>query len=173
MLSLIQARSLTRELLVVVTSDHGEEFGEHGGFNHAKHLYREVIQVPLVLWQPGRVPAGTRVNQPVSNAAIAATVLTLLDADPAPFVVPSLQPLWEGTRSDFAPPVAALKRSPRRGRINQGSMRSVVDGAWHYIEQDGRGFELFDWIADPRERTDLATTPPAPAISHRLRTHLK
>ncbi len=173
LLSLIQARSLTRELLVVVTSDHGEEFGEHGGFNHAKHLYREVIQVPLVLWQPGRVPAGTRVNQPVSNAAIAATVLTLLDADPAPFVVPSLQPLWEGTRSDFAPPVAALKRSPRRGRINQGSMRSVVDGAWHYIEQDGRGFELFDWIADPRERTDLATTPPAPAISHRLRTHLK
>ena len=173
LLSLIQARSLNRELLVIVTSDHGEEFGEHGGVNHARHLYREVIQVPLVVWQPGRIPGGARVTRPVSNAAIPATIMSLIGADPAPFLVPSLQPLWEGTRSDFPLPVTALKQSTREGKIADGSMRSVVDGTWHYIEQDGHGFELFDWTADPRERTDLAHTPLAPATAQRLRPHLK
>jgi arylsulfatase A-like enzyme len=69
-----------RDLLVVVTSDHGEEFMEHGGLLHGSHLYRETIQVPMILWRPGAIPRGVRVPTPVSIASI--PVLYDLTTDP-------------------------------------------------------------------------------------------
>jgi arylsulfatase A-like enzyme len=160
----LQQTDRTRHLLVIVTSDHGEEFGEHGGFLHGGHLYREVIQVPLVVWQPGRVPAGTRVSRPVSNASIAATILDVIGAAPASNFVPSLKRLWTDDQSDqdWAFPLAELMRRPwedHRTPVHHGSMRSLVAPSLHYIDHTQFGPQLYDWIHDSREAHDLATRP--------------
>jgi len=70
--------------LVVVTSDHGEEFGEHGGVQHAQTIYEEVLHVPLILRAPRLVPAGVRVPGPVSLVDLLPTVLDLLGIPPPP-----------------------------------------------------------------------------------------
>jgi len=172
LLSIIQSRTSDRQLLVIVTSDHGEEFGEHGGFLHQRHLYREVIHVPLIVWEPGRVPAGRRLSQPVSNASIPATIMELLGADPAPFLVPSLKPLWEDAQASFPSPLAELKHMPWAGHgapIQFGSMRSIIDASWHYIEQNGRSPLLFAWPTDRREALNLAGRTELQGAMERLR----
>jgi arylsulfatase A-like enzyme len=68
---------LAERTLVVVTADHGEEFGEHGGWGHGDTVYDEVLHVPLVLWGPGRIPAGRRVTTPVSLVDVVPTILDL------------------------------------------------------------------------------------------------
>ena len=62
----------------MVTSDHGVEFGEHGGVQHAQTIYEEVLHVPLILRAPRLVPAGVRVPGPVSLVDLLPTVLDLL-----------------------------------------------------------------------------------------------
>jgi arylsulfatase A-like enzyme len=67
-------RGLEQTTLVVVTSDHGEEFLEHGGWEHQRTLYEELLRIPLVLRGPG-VPAGRRVATQVTLLDLAPTVL--------------------------------------------------------------------------------------------------
>jgi arylsulfatase A-like enzyme len=76
----LQARGRWERTLVVVTSDHGEEFGEHGVYFHGNSLYRASLEVPLLLRYPGVVPAGQAIVVPVSLRDLAATVLELAGA---------------------------------------------------------------------------------------------
>ena len=82
LLDALEQRGGLENTLVVLTADHGEEFAEHGLGGHGSTLYRLSVQVPLVLWFPGRIPAGRRVASPVSLHNLAATVLDL--AAPGP-----------------------------------------------------------------------------------------
>ena len=173
----IRTRHSDRDLLVIITSDHGEEFGEHGGFLHGGHLYREAIHVPLVVWQPGRVPAGARISQPVSNAAIPATVLDLVGASGPPVMVSSLRPLWTDPASatDWPWPLIEMKRRPwesRRAPVHSGSLRSLVSPELHYIDHETQGPQLFDWVTDPREATDLVKRPEMRSEIERFRERL-
>ena len=72
------ARASTERTLVVFTSDHGEEFGEHGWIGHDETLYDEVLHVPLILRAPGLVPAGVRVPRQASLVDLMPTLLELL-----------------------------------------------------------------------------------------------
>ena len=83
-LDALRRLGLTERSIVIVTSDHGEEFGEHGGMGHGRTLHREVLQVPLIVWAPGLL-APARVVTPASLLDVAPTVLELLDlgADPS------------------------------------------------------------------------------------------
>ena len=74
---------LADQSIVIVTSDHGEEFGEHGGLGHGRSLYHEVLRVPLVLAAPGLL-APAEVTTPVSLLDLAPTVLDLLGFAPLP-----------------------------------------------------------------------------------------
>jgi len=173
----LQQADRTRNLLVIVTSDHGEEFAEHGGFLHGGHLYREVIQVPLVVWQPGRVPAGTRISRPVSNASIAATIMDLVGAAPPPNLSPSLKRLWTDDHADdgWANPLAELMHRPwedERMPVHHGSMRSLVTPSLHFIDHATFGPQLYDWIHDPREAHDLATRPDMQSTVEQFRNQL-
>jgi len=69
--------------LIVVTSDHGEEFLEHGSWEHQKTLYDEQLRVPLVIKYPGNVAGGTTVEDQVSLIDVAPTILSALSL-PAP-----------------------------------------------------------------------------------------
>ena len=72
---------LSEHSIVVITSDHGEEFGEHGGMGHGRTLYQEVLRVPLVIAAPG-ILAPAKVASPVSLLDVAPTILDLLGLAP-------------------------------------------------------------------------------------------
>ena len=74
--SFLEESGRTKDTVVLVTSDHGEEFMEHGRVDHYLTMYQESLQVPLLLSGPG-VPAGERFDQPVSLIDIAPTLLSL------------------------------------------------------------------------------------------------
>jgi len=69
--------------MLIITSDHGEEFREHGDFLHKK-LYRETMEVPLIIYWPGRVPAGKLVRGQFRLLDLAPTILDLAGITPHP-----------------------------------------------------------------------------------------
>ena len=92
--------------MVVVTADHGEEFGEHGGLTHGRTLYDELLHVPLVVTAPGVVPGA--VDAPVSLLDIGPTVLELVGLlRPVAFEGRSLVPLMHGATDLASPPLIA------------------------------------------------------------------
>jgi len=80
----LDALDLARRTLVIVVSDHGDEFFEHGGLGHHRTLYEEVVKVPLVLRLPGVLPAGAAVPGPVALSDVVPTLLEVLGIDAPP-----------------------------------------------------------------------------------------
>ena len=116
-----------RETLIVLTSDHGEEFWEHGGYEHGHSLRREVIHVPLILSLPGRLPPQT-LKQDVSVVSIYPTLLQLLDIpyDSRDFTASSLPLVSE----------SSSKESVFSAGILYGKYREAVTRAhWKYIQK--------------------------------------
>lgn len=145
------------DALIVFASDHGEEFWEHGRWEHGHSLYDELVAVPFFVKPPG-LAAGRRVAQPVTTASIAATILDLcgLPAPPDPRAAPSLRSLWESPQaSGDAPPVFL-------GGVEYFEPRSgVVFDRFKYIASDVSPDQLlFDRSADPHERRSLVNAQP-------------
>lgn len=176
----LEARHLKDNTLIIVTSDHGESFGEHDLFTHRTALYADLIHVPLVLRWPGHVPAGTRVTAPVSLTDIPATLTDLAAVRAAPEMPgQSLASTWRApdTASSRPYPVQELARMPF-DEFNwvpafKGAMWSVVAGNWHYIEHETLGAELYDIVQDPAERTNLLTTAEGAAAAPSLAQFLR
>ena len=162
-----ELRKRKKNTLVLVTADHGELFGEHGQFQHGQSLYREVIRVPLIMWWPGRIPAGLRIAQDVSCAAIPATILSLVEGvSQSEFPGPSLTQGWS-TSSEPAVwpyPLAELAFSRHS--------KSLVRDGWHYIRSGDLKIEIYDWSQDPGELSNLAMTPGGKARAQDFGTHL-
>jgi len=72
----LKTLNVLENTLVIITSDHGEEFLDHGGVLHGRTLYDELIRVPLIFWGPG-IPAGTTVREQVELIDIMPTLLEL------------------------------------------------------------------------------------------------
>jgi arylsulfatase A-like enzyme len=158
----LEKSDMMDDLLIVITSDHGEAFGDHGFFRHEHSLYREVLHVPLIFFKSGQVPPEVRVKQPVTNAAIPATVMDLIGVkDPNSFPGPSLTRLWKNTAgaSDWPYPLAEIKHEPwslEAYPVTHGSVKSLVSPKWHYIKHEKFGAELYDRENDIRQLQNLA-----------------
>ncbi|MCC6772654.1 MAG: sulfatase [Gemmatimonadaceae bacterium] len=151
--------------IVVVTSDHGEEFAEHGYMSHGNGLNFPALHVPLLIrWPKGGVPAGAVVETPVSLADLAATLIDLT-ASAERSVLPgaSLAPLWRGEAVPNLSPVLSelywVRNQPDFYPVSRGNMRSLVRGRFHYIAGPEQREELYDIVADPFERIDLLADP--------------
>jgi arylsulfatase A-like enzyme len=152
-------RGLLANTLLVVTSDHGEAFGEHGLVAHANALYFPLIHVPLLFRWPGHLPAGVRVARPVSTKNIGATILALLHSPARDFPGQSLAALWAG-RTDPATwplPISELARMKFFARFPNyyGPLSSVVTSDMQYIIDPREGVLLYDWKTDPMEAHNL------------------
>lgn len=159
----LERRGLLENTLVVITSDHGEEFNEHGLIHHGNSLYLPSVHVPLLLFWPGRVPAGDSVLPPVSLRDVPATIMDLLAPDgAAPFPGRSLARFWQGTTQPDDTLLSELKFAPQQPAwypASKGDMVSAVQRGQRYIHTgDGRE-ELFDFGADPLEQHDLRAAP--------------
>ena len=164
----LERRGVLRNTLVILAADHGEHLGDHGGITgHANSLYLPVLHVPLVISFPSRIPVGVHVRPAVSTQNIPATILDLLggSGDPA---LPgrSLARYWYGGaddgdgNDDFVSPVFSELTSNdfahRSDPIGKGPMQSLVRGNLHYVRNGDGSEELYDYIADADERTNLA-----------------
>ncbi|HYN81242.1 MAG TPA: sulfatase [Gemmatimonadaceae bacterium] len=160
----LETRGALANTLVIVTSDHGEEFGEHGWAGHGNGLYLPGLHVPLLIAFPGRIPGGTVIGDPVTLRDLPATVLDLL-APGRQGGLPgnSLASRWRSTESVPGIPVSPVltgvtgpENAPSWYAVAKGDMKSIIVGKNHYIRNgDGRE-ELFDIVADPWETRDLA-----------------
>lgn len=171
----LEARGIDDNTLVVVTSDHGEQFGEHGLMDHGNSLYRPVLEVPLVIRYPDSVPAGLRIRGAVSLRDVAATIADLADVEPAPFPGTSLASLWSGQPAAVSRPYAELRAGIRTVPwvpLAKGRMVSVVVDGFHLIENGDGSTELFDLSNDPDELINLADSSGAARVLGRARSRL-
>ena len=167
--------------LVLVTSDHGEHFGEHELVHHAISLYAPLLHVPLLILHPSRTHAGEVVNQPISLRDLPATILDLVGMGEQ-WALPgsSLAPLWESghaARADWDVPAFAEVNPPpyglpRRYPVSRGPMKSLVWRDYHYILNGDGMEELYHSADDPNQLTNLAGSPLAKAILRALRAFL-
>jgi arylsulfatase A-like enzyme len=153
----LEELGLREDTLVVLTSDHGEEFFEHGGKTHRAQLYKESVHVPLILSWPGSLPAGRRVDGPAGIVDVLPTVTALCGVrTPENLSGRDLAAVARGevanapqdyvTELVVFPPGAA---SPLREVGLWGPERHML---FHFGDQGERRAEWFDRAADPAER---------------------
>jgi arylsulfatase A-like enzyme len=172
-------RGLRENTLVIVTSDHGESFGNHDLFGHGNSLYLETLHVPLVFSWPGEIPAGVRVSNVVSLHRIPSTIMQLLNRENALFPGEPLVKLWSGAGDDVtAEPILAevspgrFKAGPLNYPTSSGGLKSLISDRWHFILSESGRVELYDWRADRSERYNLAHTPEGRALVDDFKRHL-
>ena len=164
----LAARGADKNTLVILTSDHGEAFGNHDLFGHGNSLYIETLHVPLIVVWPGRIPAGKRIVPTVSLHRVAATVLELfgLGGGAPPLPGRTLSGLWLSDSGDRPGDAVLSEVSPGRFRegppsypTTSGGLKSVVTDRWHFIRSESGRAELYAWREDREEAHDLAATP--------------
>ena len=164
LISLLKELDLYEDLLIIFTSDHGEEFSEHGGLSHGHSLYTELLSVPLIIKLPGSETIRS-VAAPVSNLRVMPTVLDLvgLPFDEGRFSAGSLRPAWGGqAEAGNGQPVVGTSLSTRKDR------EAVLFGSYKYIRsRDVNQEELFDVTLDPDERYSIAETMPKVVLQAR------
>lgn len=150
--------------IVLVTADHGEEFGDHGGRYHGSSVYEEQARVPLVVSAPG-LPTRV-VRQPVQTIDLMPTVLSALDIPTRPrirgrdlgrWLTPELPP--EGMGAGFA-----FAETDEQALLAEGSHRLIC------LRRVG-ACQLFDIDTDPSQRKDVSRE--YPDILDRLRERLR
>jgi arylsulfatase A-like enzyme len=161
--------ALLDNTIVVIASDHGEGFLEHGNEGHAKNLYHEVQRVPLIIVPPFELPEPVVVRGQVGNIDVIPTLLDMLGLPPLPhadgislvphmiaagkgepephpnrIVISQIDRWWGKPKKDPLPLVAVVRQPyrlhQRRGNINQ--------------------IELFDHRDDPNETNDISRREP-------------
>jgi arylsulfatase A-like enzyme len=161
LLAALAELGLEERTIVVVLSDHGESFGEHGAGGHGFSGFREQLWVPLVLRGPG-IPADLRIDTPSSLVDVAPTLLELLGLEPLPIaqgislagalrgeVLPADRPLFFSWLQDGA---GGVRRGP-----------------WKWLRSDLEpAAKVYDVESDPVERNPLRTATPFHPVAEQL-----
>jgi arylsulfatase A-like enzyme len=172
----IEELGLRDRTLIAFYADHGEEFHDHGRMWHGHTVYGEMMRVPLILWGPGHLPAGLKVEEPVQ----------LIDVMPTLLETSGL-PVPEEAQGQSLRPLLAARGGPGVAAANGGWKRkplvsekhpfgskefpgasesyAIVEGNWKLIRNVVRPptapeFELYDFYQDPHDQKDLAAQNP-------------
>jgi tetratricopeptide (TPR) repeat protein len=133
---------------IVLLSDHGEGLGDHGEKQHGIFLYRETLQVPLMIKLPGAERGGERISTPAQLVDVTPTLLSLAGVEvPEGLTGSSLLDLPDEPRRIYSETFYA--------RIHYGwsDLASLVEDRFHYIEAPES--ELYDLAADPGEKRNV------------------
>jgi arylsulfatase A-like enzyme len=146
--------------LVVVASDHGEEFLEHGFGAHGQSLYSELIHTVLLFWSPVLLPQSGRVAGPVQLVDIQPTILDLLGLKPPGGIEGrTLLPLMRAGQPGSTAPAMSTKLALPSATADSGVPEYLI-----YRPQAARAhmkeIELFDHRTDPGDRSDVAAQHP-------------
>jgi hypothetical protein len=148
LLDALDAKGILETGVVVLTSDHGEEFWEHGGVEHGHSLHREVSEVPLVIAGAG-FPAGEKREGVASLVDVAPTLRALAGLAP------------DGL--DLRKAIASDRVATSFGALYGGTLRGARDAGERVIASrlgiDGEKWERFDLTSDPGELRPLDLLP--------------
>ena len=166
----LKANRVWDDTVFLITSDHGEEFFEHGVLGHGYSLYQGVIQVPLIFHGPG-VPKNTVVTSPVQNVDLAATVLDLADpgvvdtfGDGSSFAAAMTDPNWSSPRPYFLENEFGKDGTSQRAFVLNG----VRSGPWKLVLTEENAYfppsnpqfgrqHLYNVNSDPEEMQNRIT----------------
>ncbi len=159
----LKKEGLDKRTLIVFTSDHGEEFGEHGKVGvHSHTVYDELLLVPLILHLPEILPKGAVYDTQVQSVDILPTILDLTGTNlkDAPIHGESLLPLIKNGTQDENSRHAFSERLAADGN----HFRSLRSSRFKYIMQDNKKKNIvdhfyYDLPADPQEQNSLKLTP--------------
>ncbi|HET9208937.1 MAG TPA: sulfatase-like hydrolase/transferase [Thermoanaerobaculia bacterium] len=150
----LKAQGVYDKAMILLLSDHGEGLGEHGEQEHGIFLYREALQVPMMLKLPGGRLGGSRVSQPAQIVDVFPTLLSLVGvplpreaAGPFPG-----RPLL-GPRAPGAPRDLYAETFYPRLHFGWSELTSLIRDRHHYIQSPAP--ELFDLAADPGEKSNV------------------
>ncbi len=156
---LLDALDLSRTL-VVVLSDHGDAFGQHGIFGHNFSSFEEMVHIPMMLRHPS-LPAGRVVNTPVMSIDILPTLADLFGLDVSTKDVQGQSLLGEVVGEAPLERAAIFTSSRDRGAKGHGKMFAATDGRWKYLRIPDLKIEsLYDLEEDPGETVDLQRDRP-------------
>jgi arylsulfatase A-like enzyme len=168
LLDQLRHRGELERTVVIVTSDHGEHWGEHDLESHGNSLYLPLLRVPLLIHAPGQVPGGQRIDRVISLRDLAATMVDLAGAEGGSLPGVSLAPVARQQPGAEASPVlaeAAMAVNPgSRNLTRDGPIKATLDSAWHYIRYGNGREELFAWRLDPEELENRAATEEGRAV---------
>ncbi|MEE8171042.1 MAG: tetratricopeptide repeat protein, partial [Phycisphaerae bacterium] len=160
LMAALKAQGLAEKTLVILTSDHGESRNQHGEPTHSYFLYDATQHVPLILWAPGRIPAGQIVNGQVRLIDVPATILEFAGLEPSKQNQGlSLWPFVENPAYDPKLPAYGDSMSAQLS-FGFSMLRFLRHDGWKYIhapvaelyhvEQDR--LEMFNRAADHPDR---------------------
>jgi arylsulfatase A-like enzyme len=159
----VETLGLGSTTVVVVASDHGDEFDEHGIRFHARSLYNQVVRIPLIIRAPDCHPRV--IEEPVSLVDIAPTLLAFAGvAAPSGVHGHSLVPMVCGDAVPTRP--VLLELVPERLKRNAVAM---VTDRWKVIwDREANAWMLFA-RSDPEDRNDLSASDPTTLATMKLR----
>ena len=168
LLERLQALGLADSTLVAFIGDHGEEFLDHGRTWHGHSVYGELVNVPLLLWWPGVVPAGLAVDETVRSIDLMPTLLALSGLSaPEGIQGQSLLPLMGGPAGGADVVEEWIVRPAGSERdLGDGRSVSLVADGWKLVQntdlpdEEHPEFELFDHEKDPLDLVNLADEHP-------------
>jgi arylsulfatase A-like enzyme len=161
----LRARGLDDATVVVFTADHGEEFLEHGGTEHTKTLYQELVRVPLVVRVPRGRAGGAREKGAVQQIDLMPTILALAGL-PVPRGLPGRDLAARLNASPGADAPAPVLFSEERFAVvdkvaaRAGEMKLIFNNDGPALWRAGSHLELYDLARDPREKANLAASRP-------------
>ena len=164
----IVAQGLADRTLLVITADHGDEFDDHGDYEHGQSLYQEVVRVPLIFVGPQVAGPGRSVDMPVPMLDLLPTLVDAAGA-PLPELVhgESLLPVLAGGE-----PAEREFYSQNRVNRTQYAEDALFQGYTKLIYTFVRDqIELYDLRTDPGEQHNLAAADSerAAALRQKLR----
>lgn len=150
----LERRQLLHSTIVVLTSDHGDEFYEHGGKGHQHSLYQELVHVPLIIRAPGLAPR--TLETPVELVDVMPTLLDLMQL-PAPTTMQgqTLAPLLTGDDTSHAAEPIQVSETTKARKSRDDSRKSNAST----VTQAGRKLIWFDEDRYPPELYELGTDP--------------
>lgn len=158
----LRAQGIYEETLVIVTADHGEEFGEHGLYQEHGNVYETTQRVPLIV-KPPRKDSGSRKDELVTNADIAPTIADFFDLEePGKWQGRSLKPMIEGKNPEWRSAVVldhglyTVQRAIRQGKWKL--VKTLHPGFWN---SEILEFQLFNLEEDSWEQENLSGKYPA------------
>ena len=168
----LKSAGIANESMVVVTADHGESMTDHDRWFCHGNLYEHDLRVPMIVWAPGRVKPGTRIDARTTHLDI---VPTLLDYAGVPLTGrvngTSMRPLLDGSGGPthtFSFAGVGKAEKEQIAILGDGPLKVIVD-------HQGVPVEVYELAKDPEERTNLVATRAAEAadVAKRFRAWLE